>query len=57
MIGLDMRTYIYIRQDGRCVHCNACGGAIGQEYEHDNPNWQPPKDWPYEIKDMRKPNS
>ena len=48
------RTYIYIRPDGVCVHVNAIGGAIGQEYEHpDNPNWQPPENWPYEVKDKR----
>jgi len=55
MIGADMRTYIYIRPgDGKCVHSNACYSIIGKEYEHDDPNWQPPDDWPYEIKDMRK---
>lgn len=54
MIGEDMTTYIYIRQDGRCVHSNCCGGFIGGEYEHDDPNWQPPEDWPYKIRDMRK---
>jgi len=55
MIGENMTTYIYIRQeDGKCVHSNACGGFIGTEYEHDDPNWQPPKDWPYKIRDMRK---
>jgi len=52
---LPARTYIYIRsEDGKCVHCNAIGGFIGQEYEHDNVNWQPPTDWPYEVVDMRK---
>ena len=55
MIGHDMVTYIYIRpQDGKCVHSNCCGGAIGGEYKHDNPDWQPPKDWPFKIRDMRK---
>lgn len=54
MIGADMTTYIYIRQDGKCVHSNACGPFIGKEYEHDDPNWQPPKDWPYKIRDMRE---
>ncbi len=51
-----MTTYIYIRQDGKCVHLNACGGAIGKEYEHDSPNWQPGKDWPYRINDRRDKN-
>jgi len=56
MLGLKMRTYIYIRpEDGKCVHVNAAGGFMGKEYEHDDLNWQPPADWPYEIKDMRKP--
>ena len=55
MIGSNMITYIYIKpENGKCVHCNACGGAIGQEYEHDDPNWQPPTDWPYKVRDMRK---
>ena len=54
MLGADITTYIYIRQDGKCVHCNALGGFIGKEYEHDKPNWQPPKDWVYKIKDFRK---
>jgi len=49
-----MRTYIYFQEDGKCVHVNAGGGFIGQEYEHDDPNWQPSADWPYEIKDLRK---
>ena len=57
MIGMDVRTYIYIRKDGKCVHQQACGAIMGQEYEHDDTNWQPPKDWPYEVKDLRKPNS
>jgi len=30
------------------------GGFIGKEYEHDDINWQPEKDWPYEIIDKRK---
>lgn len=47
-------TYIYIRPDGRCVHSNCGCGFIGQEYEHNDANWQPPEDWPYEIRDMRK---
>jgi len=56
MLGsLEMTTYIYIRpEDGKCIHSNACGGSIGQEYEHDDPNWQPPEDWPYKIRDLRK---
>jgi len=49
-----LRTYIYVRPDGKCVHVNAGYGFIGQEYEHDDPNWQPGKDWPYEIIDRRK---
>lgn len=57
MLGSGMTTYIYIRQDGKCVHSNACGALIGQEYEHDDPNWQPPKDWPYRIRDLRKDNT
>ncbi len=51
---VTLRTYIYIRPDGKCVHVNAGMGFFGQEYEHDNPNWQPPTDWPYEIIDYRK---
>jgi len=51
---VKMTTYIYLRPDGKCVHSNAGGGFIGKEYEHDDPNWQPPDDWPYEIKDLRK---
>ena len=58
MIGFDMRTYVYIRkEDGKCVHSNTCGCVIGKEYEHDDINWQPPKDWPYEVKDLRKVES
>lgn len=53
-ITVKMTTYIYLRPDGKCVHSNAGGGFIGQEYEHDDPNWQPPEDWPYEIRDLRK---
>lgn len=53
MLG-RMRTYIYIRQDGRCVHVNASGPFFGKEYEHDEPDWQLPDDWPYEVVDMRK---
>lgn len=50
----DIRTYIYRRpSDGKVVHVNAAGHIIGKEYEHNDPNWQPPKDWPYEIVDMR----
>ncbi len=53
---VDIMTYIYIRpEDNKCVHSNCGGGAIGKEYEHDDPNWQPPKDWPYGVKDLRKP--
>lgn len=55
MLGANMTTYIYIRpEDGKCVHSNACGGFIGKEYEHDDPDWQPPGDWPYKVKDLRK---
>lgn len=54
MIGLDMVTYIYLKPSGGCVHINACGGAVGNEYEHDDPNWQPPSDWPYKIIDKRR---
>lgn len=51
----EPRTYIYIRpEDGKCVHQQACGAIFGEEYEHDDPNWQPPDDWPYEIRDLRK---
>ena len=54
-IEVDMTTYIYIRpQDGKCVHSNAGGGAIGKEYEHDTTDWQAPADWPYRIKDLRQ---
>ena len=52
---LTLTTYIYIRpKDKKCVHSNCGYGAIGLEYEHDDPNWEPPEDWPYEIKDLRK---
>jgi len=51
---LTLLTYIYLRLDGKCVHVNAGYGFCGQEYEHDDPNWQPGKDWPYEIIDERK---
>ena len=49
-----LRTYIYYREDGKCVHVNAGHGFFGQEYEHADPNWQPGKDWPYEVIDQRK---
>lgn len=50
-----MRTYIYIREkDGKCVHINAVGSFIGKEYEHDDLNWRPPKDWTHEIIDSRE---
>ena len=52
---LTLTTYIYIRpEDGKCVHSNCGYGCIGKEYEHDNPDWQPPLDWPYKIRDFRK---
>lgn len=51
---LTLTTYIYLRPDGKCVHCNAGYGFFGQEYEHDDPSWQPPADWPYKIVDYRK---
>jgi len=52
---VEITTYIYIRPgNGKCVHSNCGGGFIGEEYEHDDPNWQPPKDWPYKIRDLRK---
>ena len=52
---IQMTTYIYIRPgNGKCVHSNCGGGFIGEEYEHDDLNWQPPKDWPYKIRDLRK---
>ena len=51
---ITLRTYIYFNKDGKCVHCQAGGGAIGEEYEHDDLNWQPPPDWPYEVRDLRK---
>lgn len=52
---LTLVTYIYIRpEDGKSVHSNCGYGYIGQEYEHDDKDWQPPKDWPYKIKDLRK---
>ncbi len=50
----EPRTYIYQKAGGKCVHLQACGPAMGQEYEHDDPDWQPPSGWPYEIIDMRK---
>jgi len=47
-------TYIYLRaSDHRCVHVNACGPIIGKEYEHNDMNWMPSKDWPYKIVDLR----
>lgn len=55
MLGQDIVTYIYIRPaDKKCVHSNCWGATIGDEYEHEDPNWQPPKDWPYKIRDWRK---
>ena len=54
MTFFEPRTYIFIREDGKCVHQQACGAMMGQEYEHDDPNWQPPEDWPYEVTDLRK---
>lgn len=53
MLGENMTTYIYINQNGKCVHANACGPFIGKEYEHEDLAWQPPADWPYKIKDLR----
>lgn len=53
VIGREPRTYIYIREDGKCVHVNAVGPFVGEEYEHDDVNWNPPDDWPYEVHDMR----
>lgn len=54
MLGANIVTYIYIRpEDGKCVHSNCCYSIIGKEYEHDDPEWEPPKDWPYKIKDWR----
>lgn len=47
-------TVIYIREDGKLVHRNIVGPFVGREYEHDNLDWQPPADWPYEIRDGRK---
>jgi len=53
--AIKMMTYIYLREsDGKCVHVNASGPFTGKEYEHDDPNWQPPPDWPYKVKDLRK---
>ncbi|MDD5537368.1 MAG: hypothetical protein PHF12_00200 [Candidatus Omnitrophica bacterium] len=52
--SVKMLTYIYIREDGKCAHVNTAGGFIGKEYEHEDPNWQPGPDWPYEVRDMRK---
>jgi hypothetical protein len=51
---LTLRTYIYFRPDGKCVHVNAGYGFFGQEYEHSDPGWQPGPDWPYEIIDQRQ---
>lgn len=51
---VEIRTYIYHRADGKVVHVNCGGGCIGDEYEHDDPHWQPEADWPYEIRDLRK---
>jgi len=53
MVMSQPRTYIYIRPDGVCVHLNAIGPFVGNEYEHDDLNWQPPEDWPYEVVDRR----
>lgn len=50
------RTYIYLKDDG-CVHQQAAGTVFGKEYYHDDPTWQPPTDWPYEIIDLRKKRS
>ena len=56
MMGLvTVKTYVYIRtSDGKCVHVNAAGSMTGKEYEHDDADWTPPKDWPYEVTDYRK---
>lgn len=48
-------TYIYVRQDGKCAHYNGAMGMVGKEYEHEEVDWQPPDDWPYEVIDMRSP--
>ena len=54
MLGQDITTYIYIRpEDGKCVHSNCWMALTGREYEHDDPEWQPPTDWPYKIRDFR----
>ena len=51
---ISLTTYIYIREsDNKCVHVNAGYGIIGEEYEHDNPDWQPEANWPYKIVDKR----
>ena len=52
---MDGRTYIYIKGD-KCIHINAIGSFIGKEYEHEDKNWQPPDDWPYEVVDKRQGN-
>ena len=52
---ITLTTYIYLREsDKKCVHLNAGGGFMGKEYEHDDPNWQPTENWPYQIVDYRK---
>jgi len=51
----QVTTYIYIRKkDNKCVHVNACGPIIGEEYEHDDKDWKPLDNWPYPIRDLRK---
>ena len=51
---MTLTTYIFIREDGKCCHVNGGYGLIGREYEHDDPNWLPPEDWPYDIIDNRE---
>ena len=53
---VNITTYIYLNDKGRCVHSNCGMGAIGKEYEHNDINWQPPTDWPYKVEDLRKAN-
>jgi hypothetical protein len=51
---LTLTTYISYRPEGGCSHQNAGYGFFGEDYNHDDPEWQPPADWPYEIRDLRK---
>ena len=59
MLPSKPTTYVYLRdEDGVCCHRQVWMGTMGDEYEHPGePNWMPPDDWPYEVKDLRKKES